>query len=170
MSATVLLNLTSGNVTWQIALTGIVVVAIQSVIVGFVLSNTVNVVVHWAILPVTSVTVIVKVVVPKVRTVFFNGDCVIVTPPQVSEATVLATQSGAEYWQVPLANTVWGAGQVVIIGGVTSTKVYVVLQEILLLWISVDVKVTIVVPNGITEETAGLCERTILPQLSGKII
>src|SRR5204863_460962 len=103
----------------------------QEVNAGGVVSFTVNVVVHVEVFPAASFAVIVTVVGPRPTSVPAVGLCVKVIEPaavQLSVAAAEPVRSGTAAWHEALAEPVWGAGHVVMLGGVTSLIVNVVVQ------------------------------------------
>ena len=80
-----------GTAPWQPLVVGMVTEGAHVVIVGAVLSVTVNVFVHVLKLPAASVTVIVTVVTPFVTTVPAAGDWVIASEPAAVQLSVAVT-------------------------------------------------------------------------------
>src|SRR5207244_7314207 len=131
--------------------------------VGGVVSLTVKLVLHVDALPAASVAVIVTGCGPQPTTVPAAGDCVSVTPLQLSEATVVAVKSGTAAEQ---AVTDCGGAQVVIVGGVVSTTWKCVTHEVSLSFASAAVIVTFVVPRPTSVPGGGDCVIEATPQLS----
>ena len=127
---------------------------------------TVNVVVHVEELLDASIAVSVIVCGPKPTSVPAVGDCVIVTPLQLSVATTLVTKFGTAAWHELFADADCGGAQVVITGGVVSSTVNVVVHVAELLEPSVTVIVTVCGPRPTNVPMRGDCVMVTLPQLS----
>ena len=111
--------------------------------------------VQVAVLPLPSVAVYVIVVAPSGKVLPLTGPavCVIVAPLQLS-LTVGAVQEAVAVHAAP-AFTVMFAGQLLIVGAVTSTTVTVKVQVAVLPLPSVAVYVTVVVPSAKALPLAG---------------
>src|SRR5678815_4897898 len=115
--------------------------------VGAVLSTTVIVAMHCAVLLPGSVAVIVTMFGPVPRAVPGGGVCVSVKP-QASVAVTCGRKSGSVAVQPLPAINVWFVAHCVIIGGIVSCTVTVKLQELLLPLASVATHDTVVRPIG----------------------
>jgi len=132
------------------------------VIIGAVLSNAVNVVVHVTALFDVSFTVIVTVVLPNGTSVPTTGDCVIikpVVPVQLSEATTAVVKSGTVAIQLVFVKPDCDGAQVVITGAVLSLNNTLKLHVLKFPFLSVTVNVTtcVFVEALMIVPTAGLC-------------
>src|SRR5438876_10511576 len=92
----------------------------QVVIVGAVVSRTMNEAVQVLKLPATSVAVMVTVLVPRLTSVPMAGLCVTVVALQLSAATTRSEERRAGTGQLALAEPVMFVAQVVIVGAVVS--------------------------------------------------
>src|ERR1051326_5701500 len=118
LSLATTLPVKSGTAAWHELLAGADCGGAQVVITGGVVSLTVKVVVHVEELFDASVTVMVIRFGPEPSSVPATGDCVTVTPLQLSLATTLPVKSGTAAWHELLAGADCGGAQVVITGGV----------------------------------------------------
>src|SRR2546426_271089 len=92
------------------------------VIVGAVVSRTMNEAVQVLKLPAASVAVIVTVLVPRPTRVPMVGLWLMATALQLSEATTALVKFGTAAWQLALADAEMLVAQVVIVGGVESAS------------------------------------------------
>ena len=138
----------------------------HDVIDGAVVSFTVRVAVHVAVLPAASATVRVIVVLPRTAVAPTAGDCVTKVTAQLSADTTLLVKSGTSAVQFAPAETVWSAAQVVTVGFVVSRTVKVVVQVVMLPAASVTVSVIVLAPRTPAEPAAGDCVTEAMPQLS----
>src|SRR5881394_1094231 len=147
---------TFGTATWQVA-SALALAGAGQLIVGTVVSVTVNVVVQVALLPASSVAVTVIVFVPNPTSVPAAGDWTRVmplVPLQLSLAVTPLNTFGTAAWQLPSALALVGAGQLTV-GTVESVAVKAVVQVELLPASSVAVSVMVFVPNPTSVPAAG---------------
>jgi len=131
---------------------------------GAVVSTTVSVALHVELLPAASVTVMVIVESPIAAVAPATGDCVncsAFATVQLSLATTPAVKSGTSAVQLLVAESVWFAAQLVMLGTVVSLTVKVAVQVTVLLASSVAVSVTVVTPVVTAVPAAGDCVITI---------
>ena len=155
-----------GTTAWHEALAKADCAGGQVIIEGGVLSDTVNVVEQVAELLAASFTVITTVVVPRPAVDPAAGTCVKTSEPagvQLSVAITPPVKTGRVAWQLPSANAVWGAAQVVITGGILSDTVKVAEQVDELLEASLTVRTTVVTPGPTMVPAAGAWETTSDP-------
>ncbi len=129
------------------------VIGAGQVKVGGVTSFAVNVTTQGTafVLPFTSVPVIVTVVVwlcSRLINVPAAGTCTKLTAPQLSLPTRLLMRSGTVIWQFAFRFTFIGAGQVKVGGWLSITSTSKLHGAELLLFTSVAITVTVVVPTG----------------------
>src|SRR5437867_1020966 len=93
------------------------------VIVGAVLSRTMNKAAQVLKLPAASVAVSVTVLVPRPTSVPMAGLCVTVVALQSSAATTALVKLGTAAWQLALAEPVMLVAQVVMVGAVVSRPI-----------------------------------------------
>src|SRR5213593_1885960 len=155
-----------GTAAWQLALAEPVMFVAQVVIVGAVVSRTINKAAQVLKLPATSVAVIVTVLVPRPTSVPMAGLCVTVVALQLSDATTALVKLGTAAWQLALAEPVMFVAQVVMVGAVVSRTMNKAAQVLKLPAVSVAVMVTVLVPRPTSVPMAGLCVTVGALQLS----
>jgi hypothetical protein len=120
----------SGVTPMHDPLAGTVCAGAQVVITGDVVSLTVNEVMQVEKLPNPSVTVIVTGVTPRPTSTPATGDCVIVTPVQLSLATTCVVKIGTASRHIAFAEPICGGAHMLITGGVVSETVKLVMHEV----------------------------------------
>src|SRR5438876_693238 len=95
----------------------------QVVMVGAVVSRTMNEAVQVLVLPLRSATRSVTVLVPRPTRVPMVGTWLMLTALQLSEATTAFVKFGTAAWQLALADAEMLVAQVVIVGAVVSLTV-----------------------------------------------
>src|SRR5206468_2196599 len=138
----------------------------QVVMVGAVVSRTMNEAAQVLKLPAASVAVIVTVLVPRPTRVPMAGLCVTVAGLQLSAATTAFVKLGTAAWQLALAEPVRLVAQVVMVGAVVSRTMNEAAQVLKLPAASVAVIVTVLVPRPTRVPMAGLCVTVAGLQLS----
>lgn len=135
-------------------------------IIGAVVSFTVNEVAHVEALVKPSVAVMVTTCEPMPTSVPATGDWLSVTPVQLSLATTLGRKFGTAETHDVFAEPTSGGAHVVMTGGVVSTTVKLVPHVVELVDASVTVIVTECVPRENSVPAAGDCVIVTLLQLS----
>src|SRR5882724_4570364 len=147
-SLTVTLVNTFGTAAWQASFALMGAIA-EQLMVGTVVSVTVNVVEQVALLPAASVAVTVMVCAPKPTKVPAAGDWVRVMALEALQASLtitLARTFGTAAWQAPFA-LIGAIAEQLMVGTVVSVTVNVVEQVALLPAASVAVTVIVCVPR-----------------------
>ena len=129
-------------------------------------SVTENVVMHVDELLAPSVAVIVIGCGPNPNMVPAGGDCMSVTPLQLSLAIVVARKFGVAAMHPAPACMNCGGAQVVMVGGVVSLTVNVVVHVVKLLDASVTVIVTVCGPMPTSVPATGDCVMVTLLHVS----
>src|SRR5947209_427224 len=128
----------------------------QVVMVGTVVSRTMNEVVQVLKLPATSVAVMVTVLVPRPTRVPMVGLCVMVVAPQLSVATTAFVKFGTAAWQLALADAEMLVAHWVIVGAVVSRTMNEAAQVLVLPLRSATRMVTVLVPRPTRAPMTGL--------------
>jgi hypothetical protein len=166
LSVAVVVAVKSGTAAWHEAFAEPDCAGAQVVIVGGVVSFTVNVATHVEKLPAASVAVMSTGCGPMPTSVPTVGDWLSVTALQLSLAEVLAVKFGTGAMHEAFADADWAGAQLVIVGGVVSLTVNVVMQVDALLKPSVAVMVTVCGPIPTSVPAIGDCVSVTPVQLS----
>jgi hypothetical protein len=145
----------SGRLAWQLASVNKVRSVAHELMLGAVVSFTVNVLTQFVVLPAASDTVSVIAVTPSATAVPAAGTCVTVLTPQLSVATTSSRMSGTIAWQSGPADSTRFRAQATITGGVVSFTVMVAVQFVVLPAMSETLNKTGVEPMPIVLPAAG---------------